>query len=149
MSTVQDQIIRDVEINAPIEKVWAAITQPEHLGAWFADSGATVDMRVGGDITLTWAEYPVQLGRIEAIEEPNRFAWWWSNIDGSVAPGNATLVEFLLESSGSGTKLRVVESGFSKLAMTPEKQAERHGENTGGWLSEIDELKVYVENLAG
>jgi uncharacterized protein YndB with AHSA1/START domain len=148
MSAVQDQIVRDVEINAPIEKVWAAITQPEHLGTWFADTSATVDFRVGGDISLTWAEYPNQVARIEAIEEPNRFAWWWSNIDGSFASGNATLVEFLLESSGTITKLRVVESGFSKLDMTPEKQAERHAENTGGWQSEIDELKTYVEKLA-
>lgn len=39
-------------LNHPVEKVWAALTQPEKLASWFAD--AAVDLKVGGMIELTF-----------------------------------------------------------------------------------------------
>jgi uncharacterized protein YndB with AHSA1/START domain len=36
----------------PVEKVWAALTQPEKLSSRFAD--AVVDLKVGGTIELTF-----------------------------------------------------------------------------------------------
>lgn len=148
MQTVEDQIIRDIEINAPIDRVWAAITQPEHLGAWFGDAGATVDFRVGGELMLEWKEYGKGWAVIEAIDEPIRFAFRWAfSGNEKPVPGNSTLVEFTLEDAGKATKLRVVESGFTKLDVTPEEQAKAVTGNTEGWQVEIDELKAYVEKL--
>ncbi|MDN4593033.1 SRPBCC family protein [Polycladomyces subterraneus] len=39
-------------LNHPVEKVWAALTQPEKLSKWFAD--AVVDLKVGGTVELTF-----------------------------------------------------------------------------------------------
>ena len=36
----------------PIERVWAAITQPEQLVTWLA--AATIDLRLGGHVQLRW-----------------------------------------------------------------------------------------------
>ena len=149
MDTVQDQIVRDIEINAPITKVWQAVTQPEHLGTWFGDSGATVDFRVGGEMKLVWKEHGEALCLIEEIDEPYRFAWRWSiGSDDKPGIGNSTLIVFTLEEAGSVTKLRVVESGFTKLGIPAEDQAKHQADNTGGWHEEIAELKTYVESLA-
>lgn len=42
---------RDIIIQAPLEKVWQALTQPEHLNRWYTKE-ATVDFRVGGRMKL-------------------------------------------------------------------------------------------------
>ena len=48
---IPEQIEREVVIAAPIERVWAVVTQPEHVGTWFGDAGAEIDLRPGGAIT--------------------------------------------------------------------------------------------------
>ena len=45
---VRDQIEHDVDIDAPVERVWAVITEPEHVRAWYAFDGAEID----GGLTL-------------------------------------------------------------------------------------------------
>src|SRR5690348_1244046 len=77
----------------PIEKVWAALTVPERITDWFAET--TVDrMDVGGTMQLyfTGADYR-SLAKIEAYEPPRVIAWRWSEVDGS----KASLVRFELE----------------------------------------------------
>ncbi len=67
-----------------------------------------------------------------------------------VAPtdGEATLVEFTLVPDGSGTLLRVVETGFASLNATAEEQVTSAEENAKGWTSELAELKEYAERLS-
>ena len=45
---VPEQIERETVIAAPVERVWALLTEAEHLGRWFGDSGAEIDLRPGG-----------------------------------------------------------------------------------------------------
>ena len=45
---VPDQIERETVIAAPVERVWALLTEAEHLGRWFGDAGAEIDLRPGG-----------------------------------------------------------------------------------------------------
>jgi uncharacterized protein YndB with AHSA1/START domain len=49
---VPDQIERETVINAPVERVWELITEAEHLGRWFGDAGAEIDLRPGGAMIL-------------------------------------------------------------------------------------------------
>ncbi len=49
-----DTIEREIVIAAPPERVYAIVTQPEHMGQWFGDAGAE---REGDVITMRWAEY--------------------------------------------------------------------------------------------
>src|ERR1700754_2824457 len=95
---MQDLIKRETTIAAPIERVWALITSAEHLGRWFGDAGAEIDLRPGGALTLSWDEHGTAHGRVETIEPPHRFAYrWLTSADAQEAtPGNSTLVEFTL-----------------------------------------------------
>jgi uncharacterized protein YndB with AHSA1/START domain len=45
-----DRIERKALINAPQERVWELLTEAEHLGRWFGDAGAEIDLRPGGRI---------------------------------------------------------------------------------------------------
>lgn len=141
-----DAIVREIDINAPIERVWEAVTQAEHLGTWFGDSGATIELRPGGAMMLRWKDYGEAHAEVDVVEPPTRFVYRWQPTDeGSLTPGYQTLVEFTLSPAGKGTHLKVVESGFSSLSVSQEKRDKAFTDNTGGWLSEIDELKAYVE----
>jgi uncharacterized protein YndB with AHSA1/START domain len=150
---IPDAIERETTIAAPPARVWELITSPEHLGTWFGDAGADVDLRPGGELALRWEKYGTVHGRVEAVEPLRRFAFRWSVIgrgdDAGFRDETATLVEFTLaEAEGGGTTLRVVESGFASLATNDEERRQRHAENTRGWADELEQLRGYAERVA-
>ena len=149
---VPDQIEREIVIDAPVERVWQLITEAEHLGRWFGDAGAEIDLRPGGAIVLRWAEHGAVHGRVVAVEPHSRFSYRWGPFKdpGGEQPveGNSTLVEFTLAPAGDGTRLRVVESGFASLATSDEQRTQNVEGNTRGWEIETDELREYAERVA-
>ena len=149
---VPEQIERETVIAAPVERVWALLTEAEHLGRWFGDAGAELELRPGGALSLNWERYGTVRGRVVDVEAPRRFSYRWAvlreSFDSEPVEGNSTLVEFTLEAEGDGTRLRVVESGFDKLFADPAKQDERAEDNRKGWASELDELREYAERVA-
>src|SRR3712207_2732793 len=112
MSDTMDRIERETTIAAPVERVWELITHPEHLGRWFGDAGAEVDLRPGGALSLRWEGGQEVNGHVERIEPMSLFSWRWHHQD-----AGETLVEFALAATDEGTRLRVTESGFSALAV--------------------------------
>jgi uncharacterized protein YndB with AHSA1/START domain len=148
---VPEQIERETIIAAPVERVWALLTEAEHLARWFGDAGAEIDLRPGGALSLSWEQYGTVRGRVIDVEAPRRFSYRWTVLRESQSEpveGNSTLVEFTLEAEGDGTRLRVVESGFDTLFADPEKRAQRYEDNTKGWGSELAELAEYAERVA-
>ena len=149
---VPEQIERETVIAAPVERVWALLTEAEHLGRWFGDAGAELDLRPGGALSLNWERYGTVRGRVVDVEAPRRFSYRWSVLreafDSEPVEGNSTLVEFTLEAEGDGTRLRVVESGFDTLFADPAKQGERAEDNRKGWASELAELADYAARVA-
>jgi uncharacterized protein YndB with AHSA1/START domain len=146
-----DSIEREVVIDAPVDRVWELVTEPEHLGRWFGDAGAEVDLRPGGELELRWTEYGTSRGRVEAVEPPRRFAFRWAPFKdpGGLDPtdGNSTRVEFTLADEGESTRLRVVETGFASLATTDEQRQKNLDGNTEGWRLELGELQEYATRV--
>jgi uncharacterized protein YndB with AHSA1/START domain len=147
-----DKIERETTIEAPVERVWELLTQAEHVGRWFGDAGADIDLRPGGAMVMHWSEYGTSRARIEAVEPQRRFSYRWAPFKdpGGVEPveGNSTLVEFTLVPEGDGTRLRVVESGFAALACSDEQRAKNLAGNTEGWAIELGELADYAQRVA-
>lgn len=142
---IPEQIEREVMIAAPIERVWAVVTQPEHVGTWFGDAGAEIDLRPGGAITIRWKDYGTGYGIVERVEPPHVFAWRGALIGHTeVRPDNSTVVEFTLTAEGGGTRLRVVESGFHTLAVPADEAMKQAEGNVEGWRIKMDELAAYV-----
>jgi uncharacterized protein YndB with AHSA1/START domain len=142
-----DRIEREIFINAPQNAVWAALTEPEHVARWFGDS-AEVDLQPGGKVVFGWTEYGNHHAVVERVEPPSFFSYRWGH-GAEVMPtaGNSTLVEFTLTPAGSGTTLRVVETGFASLDGSDQERATAVRENTEGWASELAELQQYAERL--
>jgi uncharacterized protein YndB with AHSA1/START domain len=146
-----DSIEREVVIEAPVERVWELVTKAEHLGRWFGDAGAEVDLRPGGALELRWTEHGASRGRVEAVEPPRLFVFRWAPYKdpGGVDPtdGNSTRVEFTLSEEGDGTRLRVVESGFDALDTSEEQRSKNLEGNTEGWRLELGELQDYATRV--
>lgn len=143
---IPDRIEREIRIAAPMERVWTALTEAKHLGTWFGDAGATIDLRPGGAITLAWEKNGAVHGRVESVEPPTLFSFRW--IRGGheePEPGNHTLVEFTLAPDGTGTVLRMVESGIRALEMAEAGLREYARSHEHGWAAELGELREYVE----
>jgi uncharacterized protein YndB with AHSA1/START domain len=145
MAAQTDRIERDVLIAAPVERVWKLITTAEHLGRWFADAGAEIDLRPGGALSLSWRDSATLHGRIETVEPPTRFTYRWL-LDPHVdpTPGNSTLTEFTLAVEGDGTRVTVVESGFDALDLDAAQRAARFASHVEGWPHELGELADYA-----
>jgi uncharacterized protein YndB with AHSA1/START domain len=149
---VPDHIERETVINAPVERVWELITQAEHLGRWFGDAGAEIDLRPGGAMALRWTEYGTTRGRVVTVEPHTRFSYRWAPFKDpsgdEPGEGNSTLVEFTLQPEGDGTRLRVVESGFASLATSDAQRQQNLKGNTEGWEFETGELRAYAEMVS-
>lgn len=149
---IPDQIEREVAIEAPVERVWALLTEAEHVGTWFADAGAEIDLRPGGALVMRWAEHGTARGRIERVEPQRLLSLRWAPFQepGGAEPieGNSTLVEFTLAAEGDRTRLRVVESGFAALACSDEQKLEHLEGNTEGWSIELGHLVEHAGRVA-
>src|SRR5258707_6417202 len=76
-----DRIEREIDIDAPIDVVWAVITEPEHINGWFTDA-VEVEIRPGSEGRLRWdandkrRAHTVNL-RVERLEPPHFFSFRW------------------------------------------------------------------------
>lgn len=138
---------RTIRIGAPLSKVWAAVTEPEHISRWFgrADfdgSGA------GAHGTLTWEGYGSVPVRVDAIDPQRSVTYRWNNDDALGAPiaafdeARATVFTFTLDETDRGVLLTVVESGFENTS-DPAFNLDAHRQ---GWDSELDKLAALLES---
>ncbi|GAA4041099.1 SRPBCC domain-containing protein [Nonomuraea soli] len=132
-----DRIERSVLLASTPEQVWAALTTCEGLSSWLGEN-VTIDLRPGGSAQLTVSSGRTVDMRVERVEEPVVFGFTWRLPDLPDDDPRRTYVEFTLEASGSGTRLRVVETGFAQM---PDgfrgKAYESHAE---GWAGKLDAL---------
>jgi uncharacterized protein YndB with AHSA1/START domain len=144
----------EVEIAAPIEAVWKALTDAEELTRWFVDR-AEVTPGVGGSYWIAWGEGENEQGgskMIEIWEPPHRLRLVPGppQGDASAAGENqavaAPLVdEYTLEARGNRTVLRLV---FSGVPDTPEWDGFYDSTNHG-WKLFFRGLRHYLERHPG
>ncbi|MFF3109050.1 SRPBCC domain-containing protein [Kitasatospora sp. NPDC057904] len=142
----EDRIERETLIEASLERVWSLVAEP---GFWVADKASLPGTmaREGEEVVARNPEYGDFAVRVEKVEPPTYLAYRWA----SAFPGeelredNSTLVEFTLTPEGGKTRLRVVESGFAKLAGSEALRGKAVEDNTGGWRQELDALRTRAE----
>jgi uncharacterized protein YndB with AHSA1/START domain len=145
---VPQRIERDILIDAPVEVVWAVVTEPEHISGWFGES-VDLDLTPGGEAVFRWTEYGSVQGRVERVEPPRFFSFRWVVRPGEdVGEDNSTLVEFSLRAEGQSTRLTVVESGFADLAGREDENQGHVDSHTRGWGLELGHLREYLERTA-
>lgn len=147
-----DIIEREITIHAPVDRVWSLVTEAEHLGTWFGQTGAAIDLVPGGAIEVHWHGNHSLHGVVQTVEPTQLFAFRWRQIElpagAELTDGNSTLVEFSLVAEGDSTRLRVVESGFDALRMPDDDRRALHADHTQGWRVELGELDEHASTVA-
>lgn len=147
-----NRIEKTIDLKAPIERVWRALTDSNAFGTWFGvqiDGPFVLGEVSRGHITVPGYEHVLWEARIVRMDAPNRFAYTWHpyaidpKIDYSDEP--QTLVEFELEAIDGGARLTVVETGFDALPDHRRPDALRM--NDSGWAGQIKNIKTFVESV--
>lgn len=144
----------EIEIAAPVEAVWKALTDAEELTRWFPLQ-ARATPGVGGHLWFSWGAPWEGESRIE-IWEPNRHLRTRDFAGSEAAPAAegaqsgqaapAVYVDYYLEARGGKTVLRLVHSGFG----TGSDWADELFDATRlGWAYELRSLRHYMLHHRG
>lgn len=144
-----DRIEKQIDLRAPLSRVWKALTDTKEFGTWF---GVSLDGRfapgqpIRGRITIPGYEHVRMEVTVEKMEPQTLFSWRWHpaaidpKVDYSKEP--TTLVEFRLAEIPGGTRLTVVESGFDRIPASRRDEAFRM--NSGGWAAQVENIRKHV-----
>ena len=145
-----DRIEKTAVLNAPVDRVWRALTDHREFGTWFGakiDAPFAAGQTARGHITYPGFEHVVFEVVIACLEPPRRFAFTWHPyaIDPTVdyTGETPTRVEFTLEPEGSGTRLTVVETGFA--ALPPARRPDALRMNDSGWAEQLRNIAAHVD----
>jgi uncharacterized protein YndB with AHSA1/START domain len=135
-------IVQEIAINAPAERIFEALTNPEQRKQWWGSAGRfqtthmESDLRVGGKWKMSGDGFgrPFTVtGEYRAIERPRLLAFTW--LPSWQPNATETLVRFELSETNGVTTVRVTHS-----ALTAEG-AEAHK----GWPQILDWLRRFAE----
>jgi uncharacterized protein YndB with AHSA1/START domain len=144
------RIDRTIEIEAPPERVWRALTSATELSSWFQ---VTIEGEIAPNsevwMTSVHAQHTGQRFRVRFVEltPPRRLVWQWDpgEVDPSVDYSREpqTTVVFTLEPTATGTRLSVAETGFDAISLS--RRAKVYSDNSQGWTEVLVWLQRYAE----
>jgi len=134
-------IEKNIQIAAPIEKVWAALTDPTAIRGWMGeDSTVEVDLKVGGRYRLFEGN---TTGVFKQIEKPNTLEYTWRQGEWDKAwPDSLVHWELSAAPGDKGTLVHLTHSQF------PNTQ-ERDGHDEGWDDYFLGPMKEWLERKSG
>ncbi len=102
-STEARSVVVEREIPYPPEKIWRALTQPHLLEEWLMNNDFKPVMGHRFDLRADWGAVDCQ---VLAVEPNKTLSYTWE------ALGLESVVTWTLTPSGTGTHLRMEQSGF-------------------------------------
>ena len=147
----QDAIVSEIQIVAPPQRVFRALTDAAELQRWFGSSECPLkfwqmDARVGGrysyetekgSIVVNGVDQFKCCGEILECDPPRLLVYTWIG-NWHDDPRSRTVVRWELTPKGNGTHVRVTHSGLSNLPVARK-------DYTGGWPGVVEQLKKFVE----
>jgi len=147
---MQTYIEKQLELSAPVSRVWRALTDHREFGKWFGvniEGPFVPGQPAQGQITYPGYEHVRWRAVIQQMEPEKLFSFTWHpyaiDPNKDYSQETPTLVEFRLqETAGGGTLLRLTESGFDRLP--PERRIEALRMNDGGWETQMKRIESHV-----
>ncbi len=136
-----------IHLDAPIDRVWAVLTDPAHMPLWMGEPELRIavetDWRAGGPITIRGFHHlPFEnRGVVLAFDPPHALAYRYLSSLSRLPdePGNYTRLRFELAREGDGTVLALTADGFPTAAI--------HHHTAFYWAGTLHVLKAYAERL--
>jgi uncharacterized protein YndB with AHSA1/START domain len=138
-------IEKQIEVKAPLSRVWRALTDSQEFGEWFRvklEGPFTPGKVTRGRILSPGFEHVVFEVTVQKMEPERLFSYTWHPYaidpkkDYSKEP--ATLVAFTLEAKGDKTVVTVTETGFD--ALPKDRAFEAFRMNEGGWEAQMKNI---------
>lgn len=147
----QDVIVSEIQIAAPAERVFHALTNAGELQRWFGNPECPLkywqfDARVGGRYFYATEKGSVVVNRVSEFEchgeileyDPPRLLvyTWIGNWHDDTS--KSTVVRWELTPAAGGTHVKVTHSGLGTMPIARE-------DYSGGWTGVVEMLKKFVE----
>jgi len=146
---VDNRIEKQIELKAPVARVWRALTDYREFGEWFRvalEAPFIPGQPARGRILHPGYEHLVMEFVVQKIEPMDLFSFTWHpyavDPKADYSGETPTLVEFKLEKTAAGTLLGITESGFENIPA--HRRAEAFRMNEGGWTQQIKNIETYV-----
>ena len=131
-------IEREIHIEASPEVVFDVISSPDHIRDWWS-AETEIEPVAGSTSKLTWRDEAS--GRVDEIpimvidvKPPHLFSFRWTEGPGEPPTlSNSLLVTFELSPSGTGTVLRLTETGFREQGWEIAQLEEAYQDHVNGW----------------
>ena len=135
------QVSQSIEINAPVSKVWHALTTPEIIKEYLFGTETVTDWKVGSEIVFQ-GEYEGHKYRDHGVilesDPQKKFAYsYWSGFSGTEdKPENYSTIIYTLESlAADKTKFTWTQKGYAT------EQAYQHSVNgMNDFLKKVKEV---------
>ena len=132
----------ELEINAPVEKVWDALTKPDIIKQYFFGTNTITDWKVGSPIIFKgeWEGKSYEdKGTILEIAKNKMIKYdYWSSMSGiEDKPENYVIVTYHLKPMDTKTKLVITQENI------PDEKMKAHSEEN--WKKVMGDMKKLVE----
>ncbi len=98
------EVRQEIVVAAPLEEVWAALSDSARLEEWFANE-VELDLRPGGRGRFRWDDGETREAFVDEVDLGRRLAFRWSE-----PGGEDSRVVWELDETADGTQVTVVES---------------------------------------
>jgi uncharacterized protein YndB with AHSA1/START domain len=146
-----DAVVSEIQIAAPPERVFQALTKSDELSRWFSSPNCpvkqwTMDARLGGHYHYATEKGTVVVNEISEFEcsgeileydPPRLLAYTWV-ANWHDQSNQATVVRWQLTPQAGGTHVKVTHSGLATLPIARK-------DYSGGWTGVMAMLKTFVE----
>ena len=144
-----NQIEKQIELKAPVARVWRALTDFREFGEWFRvklDGPFLPGQISHGHMTYPGYEHLEWKAVVQKMELEKLFSFTWHpyaiDPQKDYSDETPTLIEFKLEPIPTGTLLTLTESGFENVPS--ERRAEAFLRNDGGWTAQMKNIENHV-----
>ena len=140
---------RQIHVDATPEVVFEVVSRPEHIREWWSDD-ADLEPIPGAVGEVVWGDREqVAAITVVDVDPPRRFSFRWVAPEGEPATlENSLLVTFDLEPIGTGTLLRLTETGFREKGWEIAVLEEAYREHGAGWDMFLPRLASHAASLA-
>jgi uncharacterized protein YndB with AHSA1/START domain len=147
----QDAVVSEIEIAAPVGRIFQALTNAGELTHWFTSPECPVkfwemDARLGGRYRYATEKGSIVVNGVSEFEchgeileyDPPRVLvyTWLANWHDDVA--HRTVVRWELTPKSGGTHVKVTHSGLATMPVARK-------DYSGGWPGVVEMLKTFVE----